>query len=67
MYLVYRNASDILESTLNKIWNWTADHMYRMFVASDIRRLHCVPNRMLLASLAAKTKQPNMYEFILNI
>ena len=28
--------------------------MYRMFVASDIRRLHCVPDRKLLSFLAAK-------------
>ena len=53
MYRVYRNASDILESTLDTVWTWTADRVYRMFIASDIRRLHCVPNMKLRASLAA--------------
>ena len=53
MYHVYQNASDILESTLDTVWTGTTDRMYRMFVASDIRRLHCVPNKKLLASLAA--------------
>ena len=36
MYCVYQNASDILESTLNTVWTWTADPIYCMFVASDI-------------------------------
>ena len=43
MYRVYRNASDILGSTLDTVWTSTADRMHRVFVASDIRRLGSVP------------------------